>query len=288
MEDNEVDNPLFAPCKCAGSMRLIHHQCLKTWFHNKRITKVTAIVTTYFWRNLECELCKTAYPYETRSLDGKSMLNIIEYDTPVPEFEEDPNYYIVLESISSNTSKVIHVVNMAHISRLYIGRGHDAHVRVTDISVSRVHAVLAKTTGGFYTLEDNDSKFGTLALVKHPIELKPKQNNCIQVGRTCFNFEVKSSGGPFSNCLCFGTKQKKEMDQDPNQWHTVDGCNYWPGAFADDRFNLFMSKRGTKGTRNRKRVQVRQLSDNTGISPQKRQPYTNVPTQNVDDSGAPN
>lgn len=71
-------------------------------------------------------------------------------------------------------------------------------------------------------------------------------------------------------------------------WHTVDGINYWPGAFADDRFNLFMSKRSNRGTRNRKRVQVRQLSDNTGISPQKRQPYANVPTQNMDEGLAPN
>lgn len=88
MEDNEVDNPLFTPCKCAGSMRFIHHLCLKTWFANKRIMKVSNIVTTYFWKNLECELCKTAYPYETRSFDGKEMLNIIEYDTPQPSFDE--------------------------------------------------------------------------------------------------------------------------------------------------------------------------------------------------------
>ena len=25
MEDNEIDNPLFCPCKCSGSMRYIHH-----------------------------------------------------------------------------------------------------------------------------------------------------------------------------------------------------------------------------------------------------------------------
>ena len=170
MEDNEVDNPLFAPCKCAGSMRFIHHQCLKTWFANKRVMKQTQIVTTFFWKNLECELCKTAYPYETRSLDGKKMLNIIEYDTPQSQYGEDV-YYIVLESISSNTSKVIHVVNMRNTVQLFIGRGHDAHVRVTDISVSRLHATLIKSVQGYFFLTDNDSKFGTLALVKTPIEL---------------------------------------------------------------------------------------------------------------------
>jgi len=77
--------------------------------------------------------------------------------------------YLVLESISSNTSKVIHVINMQNTVKLYIGRGHDAHVRVTDISVSRLHAVMIKSTLGYYYLSDNESKFGTLALVRTPL-----------------------------------------------------------------------------------------------------------------------
>ncbi len=146
--------------------------------------KVGNIVTTYFWKNLECELCKTAYPYETRSLDGKEMLNIIEYDTPQPFYDEDTGitheaYYLVLESISSNTSKVIHVVNMEDTQQLYIGRGHDAHVRVTDISVSRLHATLVKSAQGYYFLTDNDSKFGTLSLVKTPLELPQGSNTTL-------------------------------------------------------------------------------------------------------------
>ena len=82
-------------------------------------------------------------------------------------------YYLVLESISSNTSKVIHVVNMTNISRVYIGRGHEAQVRVTDISVSRLHAFLTKSVQGYFYLMDNDSKFGTLSLVKTPLLLRP-------------------------------------------------------------------------------------------------------------------
>lgn len=51
----------------------------------------------------------------------------------------------MFESVSANTSKVIHVVNMLHTNEIRLGRGHDADVRVTDISVSRLHAVLKKT-----------------------------------------------------------------------------------------------------------------------------------------------
>lgn len=31
-EEEESENPLLTPCKCAGSMGFIHHQCLKQWF----------------------------------------------------------------------------------------------------------------------------------------------------------------------------------------------------------------------------------------------------------------
>jgi hypothetical protein len=64
----------------------------------------------------------TAYPYETRSLDGKEWLNIIEYDKPVSK-SGDELYYVVLESISSSSSKVIHVVQMNKINKLFFGRG---------------------------------------------------------------------------------------------------------------------------------------------------------------------
>jgi len=96
------------------------------------------------------------------------MLSIIEYSLP-----ERSQNYLVLESISSNTSKVIHVINMQNTIKLYIGRGHDAHVRVTDISVSRLHAIMIKSTQGYYYLSDNESKFGTLALVRSPLQLLP-------------------------------------------------------------------------------------------------------------------
>ena len=46
-----------------------------------------------------------------------------------------------------------------------LGRGHESGVRVNDISVSRVHAQIKYKDGNFY-ISDNNSKFGTLVLVK--------------------------------------------------------------------------------------------------------------------------
>lgn len=46
-----------------------------------------------------------------------------------------------------------------------MGRGHESDLRINDISVSRVHALIKFKEGRFF-LEDNLSKFGTLVLVK--------------------------------------------------------------------------------------------------------------------------
>ena len=49
-----------------------------------------------------------------------------------------------------------------------VGRGHDSEVRITDISVSRCHALIKRSAKGEYYLEDNISKFGTLVMIKKP------------------------------------------------------------------------------------------------------------------------
>ena len=58
-----------------------------------------------------------------------------------------------------------------------VGRGHDSEVRITDISVSRCHALIKKSIKGDYVLEDNSSKFGTLVLVRRPIILSKENTN---------------------------------------------------------------------------------------------------------------
>ena len=63
-EDDTVTNPLLSPCKCTGSMGLIHVECLKEWLKGKKIQRIGETVSTYFWKNLECELCKTRFPIE--------------------------------------------------------------------------------------------------------------------------------------------------------------------------------------------------------------------------------
>lgn len=48
-----------------------------------------------------------------------------------------------------------------------IGRGSESHVRISDISVSRTHAIIELFEGRVY-VRDNKSKFGTLVRMNRP------------------------------------------------------------------------------------------------------------------------
>ena len=50
------------------------------------------------------------------------------------------------------------------------GRGNDTQIKISDISVSRNHALIKLENNKFF-IEDLLSKFGTLVLIQKPIEL---------------------------------------------------------------------------------------------------------------------
>ena len=72
-----------------------------------------------------------------------------------------------------------------------VGRGHDADIRVTDISVSRFHAKINMCEEGNFYVEDNRSKFGTLIQIRKPFMLDKNRNNYIQMGRTTLTFKIE-------------------------------------------------------------------------------------------------
>lgn len=62
-EDAEL-NPLISPCKCAGTMGMIHLACLRRWLENKRTRKVHRNQITLKFNRLDCELCKQYFPFK--------------------------------------------------------------------------------------------------------------------------------------------------------------------------------------------------------------------------------
>ena len=53
------EDPLLKVCKCKGSVGFIHLSCLKSWLATKKNEKVNPFYSSYYWKNFECELCKS-------------------------------------------------------------------------------------------------------------------------------------------------------------------------------------------------------------------------------------
>lgn len=130
--NEETDqNPILCPCKCSGSVGYIHYGCLKQWLNSKVQEKGLGDTKTFTWKQYECELCKSAFPYAF-NYKGQRW-DMIEYKTPVGK------PYIVLESIRNekNTSRQVHMIVVENERRDFkIGRGHESDIRINDISVS--------------------------------------------------------------------------------------------------------------------------------------------------------
>ena len=108
-EENEKNDPLISPCKCAGTMSHIHLECLREWLNSKRSRKESAYVKTYCWKALECELCKVRFPGQV-FVDGTivtdklklSYKQIKKMGKPIEilDFERPETDFIVLESVT--------------------------------------------------------------------------------------------------------------------------------------------------------------------------------------------
>jgi hypothetical protein len=154
------------------------------------------IVITITWKNLNCELCKTALPFSVEA--NNQEYNLIG-------FENKYTRYIILEAFSKEKQPIgLHIINMAQTqnNKFLMGRGHHCDLKISDISVSRVHAFISYNKGRVY-LEDNDSKFGTLVLRKDSIAFNDNNDSSvlIQKGRSLLKFTLNRPWLSFVPCI---------------------------------------------------------------------------------------
>ena len=195
-EMDKKRNPLIKPCKCSGSMKYIHYECLLHWLKtkvliNKNIYNNNGFFSIYSLNLIECELCKNHLPNyirhrnkiyslldlektfndekikpkKTKEKKEKGDLNVFNKKKK----ETDINNYIIFDTITpgKEDNKFRYLVKFDKDNILRIGRALEMQLILNDISVSRNHCQLKlEEDDGSITLEDNNSKFGSLVLLQ--------------------------------------------------------------------------------------------------------------------------
>jgi hypothetical protein len=184
------DNPLINAWVCTGTMKFIHLHCLKRWVCSKvkplNNEKMKNWLESFIWKNFECEVCKTKYPYILKN--GPKVFNIFDIEIP-----DGPFWILESLSMEKNSSRMIFIMKPTGPKMEFkVGRGHDSDIRVSDISVSRYHARV-KYEDGKFLLEDNTSKFGTLVQIKDKTQIKRNHTCAVQSGRTVATYMLKST-----------------------------------------------------------------------------------------------
>eukprot|EP00826_Nyctotherus_ovalis_P048154 TRINITY_DN5639_c0_g1_i8.p1 TRINITY_DN5639_c0_g1~~TRINITY_DN5639_c0_g1_i8.p1 ORF type:complete len:119 (-),score=15.14 TRINITY_DN5639_c0_g1_i8:197-553(-) len=101
--------------------------------------------------------------------------------------------FLIFESINKTKGAVrtVHLLIPGSLGKVYkMGRGHEADVKIIDISVSRLHAKIKLTQKGF-VMQDNNSKFGILVQIKNKATYRFSDHPLIQYGRTRMAISVR-------------------------------------------------------------------------------------------------
>ena len=195
MEEESPKNPLIQPCICDGSLKYVHLSCLRQWISTHSCIKIdkNENCTIFLIKPVECELCKTKFP---------DYIKHIDKIYPLLDFSNEYENYLSLESLTldKHKNKFIYVVSLDKSGKIKAGRGNEANVLLSDISVSRIHCYFVVENKNVF-LEDNNSKFGTLVLIQNKrLKLSLELPLSVQIGRTFFQIIVKKKFKLFNCC----------------------------------------------------------------------------------------
>ena len=92
-DKNDNDNPLVQPCKCSGSLKYIHLNCLKHWLNTKSCNKMESNenYSIFLVKQVECEICKSKFP---------DFLKLNDKLHEILDFKSEFKNYVTLESLT--------------------------------------------------------------------------------------------------------------------------------------------------------------------------------------------
>ena len=217
-DESEMNSPLINLCNCSGDVKFIHLSCLSEWFKTKSklLLYSNDICKQLCFNKISCEICKEKYPEIVYDLTKKKTYQIYKPEDIVSALNNIYNNYIIFESFELiNQKKVIYIISFDEKNSISIGRGQDSDMRLTDVTVSRIHSMLLRTKENKIIIKDIGSKFGTLILLQAKKVLITNKILAIQIGKLFLNlytqyYNLNCLYKTFYNICCHFCQKKKE------------------------------------------------------------------------------
>jgi len=157
-------------------------RCLKAWVNQRIDIKYEEDSTMINWKSLNCELCKSPYPFGVYF--NELIHELIDYQLPTTP-------YVIFERYAKETAEPhgLLIASFANKNTLRLGRSIDKGIRLNDVSVSRSQAILTFVSDSLY-VQDTNSKFGSLLLMNSPQTLLDGKSLIVQCGKTLLEFRI--------------------------------------------------------------------------------------------------
>ena len=196
-ETDNINNPIIKICPCK-KCPLLHINCFKNeylkkdkmfYYSNKDYMNGSLKIVSLI--SFLCPLCNE--PYNPIIKINSRFYNILPYS-----FDKNI-FHIVLESINFVKDGVYCIMVIIFTfpnkkEEFFLGRGHEATFKISDISISRVHAKIYLKDENI-VIDDLGSKFGTLLLARNSIDVGEmiEKKMKIQIGRNVIWLDKDSS-----------------------------------------------------------------------------------------------
>jgi hypothetical protein len=187
----ENGNPLVSLCKCMGTVKYIHFECLRDWISKNVVRREQNNTLFYSYEEPKCELCRKYYQAEF-TYNGKKY-SLLDMDhAPNPP-------YAVFEGIDFEDEARRYSVLLIGLGddEISIGRNSNSNVVMKEISVSRNHCSLLYKNKHLF-IKDKGSKFGTLIRLDGEVEFSPNQGISLQYESKLLTIKEKTQ----LNCCC--------------------------------------------------------------------------------------
>lgn len=132
---------------------------------------------------------------------GQEVIELLSYYKP-----KAPNYFVLEalmpEEVFEDSIKVYHTFEFKGKTKISLGRKKETTWKISDLSVSKFQWNFHLIEDSKIFVEDTNSKYGTLALVKKPMKIKVGDPPVwVQIGRTYLKAECKTFSSWWSTLL---------------------------------------------------------------------------------------
>lgn len=189
-EEDTESNPLITPCKCSGSTKYVHVECLRKWHTAEADNQICFLSSV----DATCSVCKSTFKSDFKLRDGRQVKlfkSSLEppYVSLLVATKHEMAQRLFNTRFQLSFSTLMKPDGRNATRPLLLGRSSGSDMVLDYRTVSARHAAIRFKNGEFI-FTDAGSSNGSYLYLRRPLELSPSQSVQFRLGRSMISMKV--------------------------------------------------------------------------------------------------